>query len=116
MLMELLYTLITLQKYMWYTKKEANMKKNFRKVLAMATVMTTVISLAACSQKTVPETVGKESEEKQEGLTETGAETVTGEKITLRLAHSQSPEHLIHKTAENFSKLVSEKSGEEYNK
>ncbi len=92
-------------------KKEANMKKNFRKVLAMATVMTTVISLAACSQKTVPETVGKESEEKQEGLTETGAETVTGEKITLRLAHSQSPEHLIHKTAENFSKLVSEKSG-----
>ena len=61
-------------------KKEVNMKKNFRKVLAMATVMTTVISLAACSQKTVPETVGKESEEKQEGLreTETGAERQRG--------------------------------------
>jgi len=49
----------------------------------------------------VPETTSSSGDEKkQEGV----AETPAGEKLTLRLAHSQSPEHLIHATAENFAK------------
>ena len=95
-------------KYIMYTnKKEDTMKKNITKILTMTTMIATVFSLTACSGKNVPETTSSSGDEKkQEGV----AETPAGEKLTLRLAHSQSPEHLIHATAENFAKLVFEKS------
>lgn len=83
------------------------MRKDFTKILTMTTLAAIVFSLTACSGKKVPETAAaSENEKKQEGE----ASAAAGEKITLRLAHSQSPEHLIHATAENFARLVSEKS------
>lgn len=83
------------------------MRKNLIQAITMATVITTIFSLTACSSTTTPETAAEEIDGRQE---EEAKETLSGDKITLRLAHSQSPEHLIHATAENFAELVSEKS------
>lgn len=82
------------------------MKKTLKRVLAMTMALATAFSMTACS--------GGTSANKEESVgTSSGSATETEEKITLRLAHSQSPEHLINATAENFAKLVFDKSNGE---
>lgn len=81
------------------------MRKSLKRLTALTLAMVTGFSLMACS--------GGAKETTAAGKEEAAAETTakeSGETITLRLAHSQSPEHLINKTAENFAKLVAEKS------
>lgn len=91
------------------------MKKTTRQLVAMALAVVTGISLTACSGGgTKTETTTAAAASEQAGSTEQASaetEKTAGEAVTLRLAHSQSPEHLINKTAENFAKLVDEKSG-----
>lgn len=88
------------------------MKKSLKQVFAIAVAVATGLSMTACSGSGTAATkaAGNGVTEAVE-KTETKVETTEGEKITLRLAHSQSPEHLINKTAENFAALVAEKSG-----
>lgn len=74
------------------------MKKTFKKLTGLSVAAVMVISLAACGGT------------KESGGDKTAAAGDTAAALTLRLAHSQAPDHLINKTAENFAKLVSEKS------
>lgn len=86
------------------------MRKHLKQVAAITLAVATGLSLTACSggsnaSATTAAGTTAAAQEKTEAAQNAGGET-----ITLRLAHSQSPEHLINKTAENFAKLVSEKS------
>lgn len=89
-------------------QKEDVMKKTLKKVLAMTLATVTCVSMTACAggDTTSTESSNNASIEKESG------EKVKAEDeaITLRLAHSQSPEHLINTTAERFAELVSKKS------
>ena len=87
------------------------MRKHFKQVVAIALAITTGLSVTACSggAGTPATTATANSITTAQEKTE-AAENGGGETITVRLAHSQSPEHLVNKTAENFAKLVSEKS------
>lgn len=94
------------------------MKKTTRQLVAMALAVVTGISLTACSGggsnsgDTTAAAASTSTEQAASGETSGEAEKKeAGESITLRLAHSQSPEHLINTTAEKFAQLVSEKSG-----
>lgn len=89
-------------KSVYQLNKEETMKKYFLKALIVALMS---VSLAACggkTEQTVENTGTKPAEAQKEDKKE--------ENITLRLAHSQSPEHLINTTANKFADLVKEKS------
>lgn len=79
------------------------MRKGLKRVLAMVTTVVTVVSMTACS--------GSGAAVSTTAAAASQAAPTASEKITLRLAHSQSPEHLVNTTAEHFAKLVAEKSG-----
>lgn len=81
------------------------MKKNLKRVLALTMAVVVGSSLAACAkdQAAPKDTAASGQKEADPG-------SAAGETIELRLAHSQSPEHLINTTAERFAELVEEKS------
>lgn len=87
------------------------MRKSLKRVLAITMALATGFSLTACSGGSSASTETKASTAETKTTVPEKTEKPSGEKIELRLAHSQSPEHLINATAENFAKLVAEKSG-----
>ena len=76
------------------------MKKRILKVAAMTLIASLGLSLTACG-KAASSSVATDAQSSANSAKET---------VVLRLAHSQSPEHLVHATAQDFAKLVEEKS------
>ncbi|MDD3252859.1 MAG: sialic acid TRAP transporter substrate-binding protein SiaP [Lachnospiraceae bacterium] len=89
------------------------MKKIVKKTMGLTMAAIMGMSLAACSggntNASTTAAPATESKTAEAALAETAAEA-QGETVTLRLAHSQSTEHLIHETALNFADAVAKKS------
>ena len=84
------------------------MKKIIKKTMGLTMAAIMGMSLAACSGGNTTAAPAAESKTAAEASAETAE--MAGEAGILRLAHSQSTEHLIHETALNFADAVAKKS------
>lgn len=90
-------------------------KLQLKRVMGLVMSVVLTMSMTACgtSSDSKKDTTGASTAAQTEapaGSEASKAES-SGETVTLRLAHTQSTEHLINTSAEKFAKLVNEKSG-----
>ncbi len=83
------------------------MKMNYKSILSLALALVMVFLFAACSP--AQETT-EPAQSTAEEATSVAAEPAA-DAVTLRLGHTQSTEHLVNQSAEEFAAMVEEKTG-----
>ena len=86
------------------------MKKNSKRILSLLLATAMVSAFGGCSSSNSASSSAPAASTPA-ASTPAASSEASAETITLRLGHTQSTEHLVNTTAENFAAMVNEKTG-----